>query len=209
MLFILFYLVSSFAPAPTAGTTDWKLSHNAEGITIYTRNDGDGQKEFKATTLVNTNVKNCVGIMDDIHLHEKFMFRVYEGERISRLSNEITYTYYRVDMPWPLDDRDIVSKVHFALDEDGTATYSMYATPDEIPQKEGVVRIEDAEGLWRFRPMANDQVEITYQYKSDPIGIPAWVVNLFILSAPKETLSSMRDLMPKVNYSEKTYPWYR
>lgn len=208
MFILLVFLLAEITAPASAGSNDWTLDYNDDGITIHTRVDANGRKEFKAVTVANTTVKNCVGMMDDINMHHDFMYRILGAERISRVSNELTYTYYQVDMPWPLDDRDIVSKVHFDVDAEGGVTYSMYAEPDQTPLKDGFVRIEDAEGFWKFRPLSNEQVEITYQYKSDPVGIPTWVVNLFVLSAPKETLRNMRELLPTVNYTEKNYPWY-
>jgi len=192
----------------SSGSDKWELEYTGNETQIYTRQDASGMKEFKAITLAQTTVKNCVGIMDDINRHHDFMYRIGNARRVNRLSNHITHTYYQIDMPWPLDDRDIVSKVEFSVEEDGTAVYAMTATPDEVDLQDGHVRIEKAEGQWRFKPTGTNQVEITYQYKSDPVGLPTWVVNMFLLSAPKETLNSMRELLPNVDYSEKTYPWY-
>lgn len=208
MFLLTLYSILAMLNATSSSSDKWELEYTGDQTQIYTRQDVSGMKEFKAITLVETTVKNCVGIMDDINRHHDFMYRIGGAQRLNRLSNEVTHTYYEINMPWPLDDRDIASKVEFSVEDDGTAVYSMIATPNEVDLKEGYVRIEEAEGQWRFKPTGPNQVEITYQYKSDPVGLPTWVVNMFLLSAPKETLHSMRELLPKVDYSEKNYPWY-
>lgn len=205
LLILGFLLLLSFA----TDQDHWKKDFDDGELVIYTRNHSDGIKEFKGTIVLNTTLKNCVGLLYDVARHKDFMYGVGTGKVVDEESEVKRYLHYIVEMPWPLDDRDIVSLVSTTQDPE-TKTVQMVtkSTPSKIPETE-LDRMERAEGLWQFRPIGEKQVEVTYQYLSDPEGIPTWVVNMFLLTAPKNTLFGLKEMVSKVDYSNAEFDWLK
>lgn len=193
----------------SSNDSDWKKEYDNGEMKIYTRAHTDGIKEFKGVITVETSLLNCVGLLYDVSRHPDFMYSVGEGEVIDKESDLKRYLHYIVDMPWPLDDRDIVSLVSTEQDSE-TKTVRMVttSTPNKIPNTD-LERMQRAEGLWQFKPVEGNKVEITYQYLSDPQGIPTWVVNMFLLSAPKNTLNGFKEAVTEVDYQSNKFPWLK
>ena len=186
---------------------DWKKEYDDGEMKIYTRAHTNGVKEFKGVITIETSLLNCVGLLYDVSKHPDFMYSVGEGKVVDKESDLKRYLHYIVDMPWPLDNRDIVSLVSTDQDpETKTVRITTKSTPDKIPRTE-YERMERAEGLWEFKPLNNGKVQVTYQYLSDPEGIPTWVVNMFLLSAPKNTLNGFKETIAGINYSSGDFPW--
>ena len=71
----------------------------------------------------------------------------------------------------------------------------MKSAPNNLAEKKDVVRIRNAEGKWIFEDLKNGHIRVTYQFYGDPEGnIPSWIINLFIVDGPYDTLINLRSM---------------
>ncbi len=77
---------------------------------------------------------------------------------------------------------------------------------DYVLENKKCVRMEEAKGFWLFYPLDTDKVEITYQMHIDPGGgIPAWILNAFIVDAPIDDLKAIRERVKLEKYENVKY----
>lgn len=197
---IVSYLISLLAVFPNTGLAqenEWELRTDKEKIKVYVRDRKNSSvKEFKATMKLNASLKKIEEIMDDYKSYHKWQLNVNKVTLLEQESDSVRYLYFITQLPWPLDNRDSIFRNLKVWSADSTAlSYSNKNAPGHMPEKDQYVRIADASGFWKFKKNG-DELDIIYQWSGDPGGnIPAWIVNLFIVEGPFETLSNLRELV--------------
>lgn len=190
------------------GQNDWKQDYEKNGLVIYTRSlDNSDVKEFRAEMTVEARLASVVTILIDYANHKTWMYSVADCEQLSRKNDQERELYYKVDFPWPLDDRDIVNQTIFSQDAiTGVVTYQLTSTPNKHPSKD-FIRMQVANGTWKVIPKPQGKVFLTYQHQSDSGDLPAWVVNLFLLDGPKGTFQSLKQVIDSGAYDSAEVPW--
>src|SRR5690606_6966144 len=104
---------------------------------------------------------------------------------------------------------DLVQQLSMRQNPDTkTVRVQLENLPAFIDTQDGMVRMPVAEGFWVLQPLANQQVELTFQYRFDPGGnIPAWAVNMFLVKSPYEALANLRELLKEEKYRNATSTW--
>ncbi|MCH7534986.1 MAG: hypothetical protein IH948_04465, partial [Bacteroidetes bacterium] len=89
---------------------------------------------------------------------------------------------------------DISSSVSKKTNYNGTIMYSFMSSPDFIKETEDFVRIRDARGKWQFIQKDGEKIEVIFQFYGDPAGsLPIWLINMFIVDGPYNTLVNLRE----------------
>ncbi|MGB0863508.1 MAG: START domain-containing protein [Saprospiraceae bacterium] len=187
-------LFSSFSE-----TSNWSKRHDKNGLKVYTRTDTDGLKEFKAIITVDYSVDAIVALMNDYENHENWMSHINECKFLKGNPKTTKYLYYEMYMPWPLSNRDVVSKSTFLTYKNGAVKLSINAVSGVHPKTKHV-RINEGKGYWYFEPVSSQKTKIIYQYKADPVGIPSSIVGWFLVDGPVDTISEMRKELAKSKY---------
>jgi len=177
----------------------WTLSKEKEGILVYTAESGSSYKMFKAEMTVETNLHGPVYLLKDANSVPKWMENIGEFELFGETDAFHWYSWTGIDMPWPVDNRDVVSKQVLRKIKNGYIM-DISSTPDEMDNREGYVRLRVSEGFWSFERLPNGKVRVIYQVSAEPTGIPPWIVNLFIVDSPYQTLLNMREMVKKEPY---------
>ncbi len=171
----------------------WKLKKSEDGIVVYTREDKTtGNIEFKASIELETTVNTLLKVFKDINTYTEWMADTKLSKTLKTISNTERYIYIEVDVPWPLENRDmpILEKT---IITGKCAKIALTGKPNYIPHKDGITRIEKVVGYWEFIPLAKNKVKVTYQFLADPgLNIPNWIINLFIVDGPFKTLTNLK-----------------
>ncbi len=118
--------------------------------------------------------------------------------KIVTVASDHKIVYYTSDLPWPISDRDVVVRVSKSARESGEVLMTLASVPDAYPRREDYIRMVISHGTWRFIPQNNGQIKIIYQYHGDPAGsIPDWIINMFIVDGPFETLTNLKTIVSK------------
>lgn len=173
----------------------WKTAKDKNGVKVETRFlSGWTIKEFRATIYVNTTLERAVQAFSDPAQRKKFMSNA-EVSNLGQPSKDELITYYRGDSPWPVADRDNVSRSKFYRSAKEVKV-TMEALPDYIPAKKGVVRILRSKGYWLFTDLGNGTIKIVQQSVADPGGnLPDWLVNSAVVDTPFDMMMGLKKLL--------------
>ena len=174
---------------------DWVLEKNENGIKVYTRStEGTDIKEFKAITTVPASVAVLDKVISDFEGYPDWQENVTTARILKKISENQSIMHYSMDLPWPADDRDIVLKNTRTKLKNGGLKYTLECMPDYIDDILDYVRITKAFGFWKFWP-TKDGTKIIYQFMADPGGsLPDFIINMFIVSEPFDSLSYLKSL---------------
>jgi len=193
MLLVAATALAGFAAAPDT----WSLAKEKGGIKVYTRQSAiSSVKDSKGVMQIKASVDDVLGLLRNFDGYTKWMYKCSESKLLKRVSEAEYYVYTVTDAPWPVTDRDLISKVNAEKKPDGTITLKLTGVKDFIPEKPGKVRVPRFSGLWQATPKPNGMVEVLYQLESDPGGsLPDWVANATATDIPFFTLAEMKKLL--------------
>lgn len=190
---------------PVVAQDKWSLSVNREGIQVYTRPIENSKiKAIKVVTNLQAASSQVVAAILDIQTCNEWVYHSTENVLIKQISPLELIYYSRVDVPWPVEDRDYV--VHIEVEQDpGTKviTVNSPCIPGYVAEKKDIVRISHTVGKWTITPLGKNQVRAEYMLEVDPMGnIPAWLTNLFATKGPLETFRNLKVHVQKEVYKK-------
>ena len=175
---------------------DWKLKKDKNDIRVYTRQEeGTKFKAFKANTVINAPVEWVFEMLMDVPRKPNWMADLENAELLDSLNPYEQVEYYRSGVPGPFRDRDIILNAK-VLERTRDKTVIRYESrPDFLPEKDKIIRIRLAKGEWILTAVGEQQAHVEYGMLLDPGGqLPAWIVNLFIVDGPFQTLTNLQEL---------------
>ena len=182
-------------------TDGWLLKNDKDNVQVFYKKT-DNVQEIKLITSLRTTLTGLVHLLSEVDNYPNWGYKVMEARLLKRVSDTEMFYYSRLDFPWPLSDRDMV--MHTTLRQD-PITHRILSTstavPDYLPVVPDVVRITSARTQWTMTPGTNGWIGVEYYLHSNPGGnIPDWVVNMAIDLGPRETIKSLRGLLPQTRY---------
>lgn len=176
----------------------WKKEYDKNGVKIYTRNaEGSSVKEYRGVVDVKAGVETCVDHLKDLEKFSKTSYKTTHAEIIKSNSDSEWILYCVVDFPWPYTDRDMVAKYKRYNLGNGVVKVKFYTVSGYVNEKEDYERMQNLSGSWLFEPLTEYTTRITHESKTPADGFPAWIVNMFILDAPKHIMPSFRTAVEK------------
>lgn len=176
----------------------WKKEYDKNGVKIYTRNaEGSSVKEYRGVVDVKAGVETCVDHLKDLEKFSKTSYKTTDAEIIKSTSDSEWILYCVVDFPWPYTDRDMVAKYKRYNLGNGIVKVKFYTVSGYVSEKEDYERMQNLSGSWLFEPLTEYTTRITHESKTPADGFPAWIVNMFILDAPKHIMPSFRTAVEK------------
>ena len=202
-------LVASCMLIPLSHAAE-RLSINRDGIKVWTYQSKDNPvMQYRAETVFKTSVENAVGLMLDTERAKQWIPYLADLRAVERDNTEgKMMLYMRLDMPFPLADRDLAVDGRLSKLPDGKVIFKNKSTTDaRIPVNSGIVRIKSYQGDWTFQPIGQDQVKVTTSGYADPGGaIPISFVNTFVQQQPYQMLQKMRQELKTSRYTSADLP---
>jgi hypothetical protein len=132
----------------------------------------------------------------DVATHSSWMSDIQKSElKPGTYTNELI-SYYEIKLPWPMENRDAVYKLTRSYDAATQTTYFRFkAAPDLYPAKKGFVRIRISEGYWSFKKIDDKTTQVETSSYTETDGIPAWMVNQFIIDGPIKTFENFTKIL--------------
>ncbi len=200
-LCFVFLLLTCYANAQIG--TNWVLKENSKGIKIFT---GDVEtskvKAIRVQCEVEATLSQVVAMLMDIKGSEEWLYHTSSNYIVKQVSPSDVYYYSRVNMPWPVSDRDFIA--HLMVSQNPATKVVTIDAPcnvDMVPLRPGIVRIANSKGKWILTPAGADHVKIDYALHADPGGlIPAWLTNMFATEGPSQSFKKFRVSLQKPAY---------
>lgn len=208
--FFVFLLVFSFffTMATGDGNLQWQLQKNENGIKVYTRLlKGYGYKEVKVVNTVRSTLSGIVALLLDTKNYTNWVSGCESTSTLKTISAQEFYNYQVTALPWPLSNRDVVSR--FKVTQDAVTrvvTFSKTGEAGFIPEKDGLVRVQNFLSVVTLTPLTKDSVQVVLQMHLDPGGnIPDWIYNDFTVSAPFNSTAAMVKQLPKYQWGSFSF----
>ncbi len=164
----------------------WQKVKESDGITVFMRKiEGSSIYEAKSVGMINAPLAATEAVLRDAHAMEDYAINCREAAIIDlpgyEKSKDIIYGYVRMDMPWPVMDRDTVAQIKFSVDPKTGTLYALgNAVKSDYKRSPDVIRTPVNTLKYTLVPKGADRTEATIQAMVDPGGsIPPSLVNFF------------------------------
>jgi len=186
-----------FAQKPS----DWEYKGEKEGIKIYHQKT-PGLLHIKLSTSVKASLSGIVALFSDVDHYSDWGYKISESRLLHRVSPLEVWYYAKYDLPWPLEDRDIIlqSKLH---QDPYTRQIIITNTPypTYLPDNKGVMRIKNTNTRWKFQPGNDGWVYVEQQISTDSVkDMPDWFVKMTADTGPRETAKAVRKMLQQEKY---------
>jgi hypothetical protein len=192
------------------GQEAWKLNVERDGIKVYTAAIADSKvKAVKVETEINATESQLVALLMDVNTSAQWIYHIKSAALIKQVSPSELYYYCHVDVPWPADDRDFVAHLTVTQDPETKVVYiDGPAVAGMVPEKKGIVRINNSTGKWVITPDGFDHLKVEYTLHVEPGGkVPAWMVNIFATEGPLAIFKQMKIQIEKPAYKNVVLPF--
>jgi hypothetical protein len=183
-----------------AGTAEdpWEKKLDKNGIAVYTHKpEGARILAFKAiSTYSNTSIEDVGNVIRQVEDWNEWISDCKSVEILDSIGEEELIYHVLVKVPFPLEKRDLIQRMKVTRESETTVRISLEGMPDYLETRKGTVRMPVADGYWLLTDLENGDVRVEFEHYSDPGGgIPAWIINMFIVQSPYKTLFNLRKMV--------------
>lgn len=190
-------IVSSFSADGQA--TDWELQIDKKDIKIFSRwkeQTGDHKvREIKATFTVTASPEKLITILKDADKAADWMVGAKTSALLAVHSPTSWYAYTEFDLPWPLQNQDLVA--HYKLDPSNhkVKKINIEAHPDYRPEYDKIERMQHFEACWSFEPIGDGQTRIVYcAFTYRKPSAPRWISDPVVQNSLWKTMNGFREI---------------
>ena len=159
----------------------WETTKNSEGVQTYVRwieiAEGIRTRERKGEMVIDCTVEDATSIITNARSTEHWMKNVKESFDIKRMNSFEWYTYTLFNIPWPFENRDLVSSniIKTNIEKD-SANINIISREDYIPSKSGIKRLTDYTANWGIVRISEEKVRVTFTaITNTPPMFPRWI----------------------------------
>lgn len=192
--------------------SDWEMVMNKNGIMAYSRKvSGSGIFEFRAVMVVDARAEVVAEALRDIPAMTEWLPDCDNAFVINKSNRNDFSTYFSLDLPWPVKDRDVVMYTTTKYDLDHARAVTDFITFEEAapPPRKSHIRMPYLKGQYVFEYVTREKTGIVQTYRADIGGsIPEWMANFVTKYNIYKTFMNMKELFKKEKYIKlaKTSP---
>lgn len=181
---------------------EWIFFKESNNIKVYSRSSENSTiKELKLTTTAKTSTKKVVSLITNVERLPTWGYACKESILLKQVSANELYYYYAVDVPWPIEDRDVVINMKITHDTvTGVSKITTRNADNYIPEKEGVTRIYYVRAQWVFTPIKTGLIQIDFTIAADFGGnFPDWILNHAMSYSPIKSIVALKEKVEDKN----------
>jgi len=179
---------------------EWKLNKERNGIKVYSKKTDNAKfKSVKVVCDMEGSIDKLVAVLKNIPNNKNWVYNTKKSYIIKNVSsNEIIY-YEETEMPWPLNNRDVIINMQFKRnDAYKTLTIEANGLQGQQEIKKENVRLGYFKGIWQVTTKDSNHINVTFLLTIEPGGsIPSWAYNLFLSAGPYNTFNNLAQLLKK------------
>jgi len=187
----------------------WNLKRDRDGVQVYTRNvEGSPFDAVRATTVMeNIRLSSLVALIMDAEACPNWADRCAESSIHEYISETEQLIYSLNDLPFPVKDRDVLTRTHWSQDPETRAVYLISnATNGIIEEVKGKLRLTEARVSWHFIPQTDDSIQVINEAHINPgSALPGWIINMLLVETPFETMKAFRDEVTSPKYADTVF----
>lgn len=202
-----FFFLFVFLSLSPSAQPDCELQTVRDGIKVYScKRDNSDFHAVKASFEVETTLAQYASIVLNVAEYQHWNYAASNPYVIRKINEEELIYYTEAKAPWPIVDRFVV--LHLSVKKDpktGHLIVKLENVPDEMPEKNGFVRIKEYYSTLEVIPIGPGKVKVKYFLEVNPGGaVPAWVTNLVSSNFPIKTFSNLRERIKYLNKDQTT-----
>jgi hypothetical protein len=189
-------LIAILAYSAPGFSADWELKKDESGIQVYTSSvDGYPYKAIRSVVhLEATRLSSVVSLIRNSNDCPEWSDSCASSTIIEWVSELENYVHTITDLPWPANDRDLVSHVIWHQDpETLVVTMQGNATRGKLEENEGIVRLTEAQVNWELTALENGSVKVVLEAHINPTSpLPSWITNMLLVDSPYNSMKGLR-----------------
>lgn len=207
LITLVIFMVVMSIPLSWAEDGGWKKIGESDGIIGYTRpTTKSSVDEIKAVGVVDASVAVIEAVMRDISVMPEYVYLCKEAFLMNtpdlKSAGDVINFYSLTDLPFPISDRDVVSRSEWTIDK---VTGIVYCHAEEVKttfkQSEDIVRIPLLIIDCTLTPRGENKTEVIYQVLGDAGGkLPPWLVKMLSRDYGIKTIAGLRKIVKKNKY---------
>lgn len=181
---------------------DWEQKLDRDGIQVFTAEvPSSPHRAVRSTMQIETPLAELVALVLDLDACPRWAALCKESYVMEQQSDTefVAYTYN--DLPWPVKDRDAVTRVRWSFNpETGQAYMQADITERDDATTKKALRLTTGVTSWTFTPNEQGTMVENFAHIDPGGGMPAWVTNMLLVESPFDTLDAMRKLVAEGGY---------
>ncbi|KPA16775.1 conserved hypothetical protein, secreted [Candidatus Magnetomorum sp. HK-1] len=186
--------------------SDWRAEIKKNGIDAYSRIvEGTDILEIRAITVVEARMEVIAEVLRDIPANVEWRPKCAECRLLERHNRNAMTTYTRIDLPWPVSDRDVVIKADTSINlNTGRVVVSLGSVDHHKAPKAGSnVRITEFFSQYYLEYINREQTGIIFTTRVNPAGrIPTFLANMFNKRFAYEEMLGLINMVKRQKYIE-------
>jgi hypothetical protein len=195
LLAVVWGLGMGVPPARADMDGSWQYVREQDGISSYRRErPGAPLSGFRARATFEADLWTVLSILEDVDRACEWTAHCAEMRKLQAKSDLDMLVYARMNAPWPVRDRDVVTRVVMSIESLTQIVADIRSTSGGPAAAEDVVRIPSMQASYRFVAKGSRQVEVDYEIEVDPGGtLPDWLKNMIGRDLAHQTLERLRE----------------
>ena len=144
----------------------WNTVETNAGITIYERwvqvDAGLTVKERKGEMTLRGSMNSVINILCDPSKAKLYMENVSDAFLLTRISEKEWSSYTCFSLPWPLQNRDLVSSSMLKYCGPSSAIIEMTSRENDLPFKKNIKRLKNYKASWKITELGNGLVSVSF-----------------------------------------------
>ncbi|PHN05330.1 hypothetical protein CRP01_17595 [Flavilitoribacter nigricans DSM 23189 = NBRC 102662] len=179
--------------------TNWELQIDKEGIKIFSRwkeKTGDHKvREIKATFTVAAQPEKLIAILKDADKASDWMVGAKTSAMLAVHSPKSWYAYTEFDLPWPLQNQDLVALYKIEPVGSQSTRVNINAHPDYRPEYDKIERMQHFEASWTFELLGEGKTRVSYSaFTYRKPSAPRWISDPVVQNSLWKTMSGFREV---------------
>lgn len=175
----------------------WQLRQGDEGVMLWTQ--PHPPTSFQALRLemrVNADPGALITVLRNTARHKEWLPQSREVRVLARSGPDDDLVYTRLASPWPVQDRELITRSHLSRRIDCSLTLEVWAEPNALPLHAGLFRIQESAGRWEALPQRDGSTLVRLETYTNPgNNLPGWLVNPIAIKAAVGSFKAIRRLM--------------
>jgi hypothetical protein len=158
---------------------------------------------FVGVATIDASQHAVLALLYDIESATEWVWKTKEMRLLQELSdNDGRVVYQLVSAPWPLSDREIITRSTGYMDPETSEVFiRLECLPDFLPPVDRYVRVRQLEGAWNILPLSDSSCRVIFRLHIEPGGeIPSWLANIAVIDTPYHTMNNLRDMVKREKY---------
>ena len=181
----------------TSWGQEWQPEKGEGGVQLWTQ--ARPPSPFLALRLemrVKADPMALLTVLRDTARHREWLPSSREVRLLAKSGPDDDLVYTRLASPWPVQDRELITRSHLIRRAGCALVLEVWAEPDALAPRPGLYRIRESAGRWEALPQPDGSTLIRLESYTNPGShLPGWLVNPMTIKAALGSFQAIRRLM--------------